>query len=211
MEEAPVRGTVSGEAGSGARRGSAPGETRVGEPLARAGIDPPPNACPPGFVPHAYEVSFRVSAPRSEVWAWLEDPATFVDGQIWPFRVEFVSADPAVAPGFTVGGLNVHHGPLMCFAGQLTTIREGAYRSLHYFYGSYVLSLRLLRPTCLEFWVEDASDGSTEVRLRVSSFVRPWLAGTWSALQRLFWRRFPRWMASSLGAEQIGGDRDGAG
>lgn len=177
---------------SGERRGEPPGSCAI--------VDPPPNACPPGFIAHTYEESFRIGAPREAVWSWLERPATFVDGQIWPFRVEFVSSDPAVAPGFVVGGLNVHHGPLMSFAGQLTEIREGAYRSLHYFYGSYVLSLRLIRPTCLEFWVEDADAAATDVRLRVSSFVRRPIAGAWGRAQRVFWRRFPRWMGSALDA-----------
>ncbi len=167
-------------------------------------LEAPPHVAPPGFAEHVYERSFVVSAPRQAAWAWLEDPATFVDNQIWPFRVEFVSADPGVPPGFHVGGLNVHHGPLLCFAGILTEIREGAYRDLRYFYGSYALSLRLIRPTRLEFWLEDAGEGETRVRLRVTSLVRGWLAGTWTVAQRVFWRRFPRWMARSLGARVIG-------
>lgn len=166
--------------------------------------EPPPNAAPPGFEEHVYERSFAVAAPRESVWRWLEDPATFVDGQIWPFRVEFVSAEPGVQPGFHVGGLNVHHGPMMSFAGVLTEIREGEYRDLHYFYGSYVLSLRLIRPTRLEFWVEDSGLGATGVCLRVTSYVRSGLAGPWTALQRLFWSRFPRWLARSLDASVIG-------
>jgi hypothetical protein len=163
----------------------------------------PPNACPPGFAKHAFEYAFRIDAARAAVWSWLDDPETFVRGQIWPFRVEFLSTEPSVPPGFSNGGLNVHHGPLMCFAGQLTEIREGAYRCLHYFYGSYVLSLRLIRPTALEFWVDDAPDGGTHVRLRVSSFVHRRFARGWSRIQALFWRRFPRWMSSALGARLI--------
>ena len=164
---------------------------------------PPPNACPPGFVAHTFEQSFEIDTPRAAVWSWLENPETFVRGQNWPFRVEFLSHDPAVPPGFAVGGLNAHHGPLMSFVGQLTEIREGAYRSLHYFYGSYLLSLRLVRPTRLEFWVEDTTDGTTHVRLRVSSYVRQSTAGLWTFVQRLFWRRFPRWMSSALDAPLI--------
>jgi hypothetical protein len=160
----------------------------------------PPNACPPRFVRHVFETDFSIDCPRERVWAWLEAPETFVDGQVWPFRVEFLSADPDTPAGFHVGGLNAHHGPLMSFCGQLTEIREGAYRSLDYFYGSYVLSLRLVRPTRLEFWVEDGEKESTRVRLRVSSFAHARFAKLWTRLQRLFWRRFPRWMSSALSA-----------
>ena len=162
-----------------------------------------PNAAPPGFAVHVYEREFSVAAAGDRVWAWLESPATFVDGQIWPFRVEFVSADPAQEPGFHVGGLNVHHGPLMSLAGQLTEIRAGEYRDLQYFYGSYVLSLRLIRPTRLEFWLEPEGESGTRVRLRVTSFVRQGIAGLWTRAQRLFWARFPRWMARSVGASSV--------
>ncbi len=161
-------------------------------------IAAPPYATPAFLTPHAFEKTFTVSAPREAVWAWLEDPDTFVKGQVWPFRVEFVSADPGVPPGFHVGGLNIHHGPLMSFTGILTEIREGEYRDLQYLYGSYVGSLRWIRPTRLEFWVEDAEAGGTRVRLRVGSDVRPGLASLWTRAQELFWARFPRWMARSL-------------
>jgi len=165
-----------------------------------ARLPAPPQGAPPGFVPHVYERHFSVSAARDRVWAWLEDPDTFVRGQVWPFRVEFVSPDPAVPPGFHVGGINIHHGPLMCFAGVLTEIREGEYRDLHYFYGSHLLGLRLIRPTRLEFAVADAASGGTDVTLRVTSLVRAGLARPWTLAQRAFWSRFPRWMARSLDA-----------
>ena len=41
--------------------------------------------------------------PLDRVWAWLNDPATLVEGQLWPYRVEFVDG------GFEPGVLNVHH------------------------------------------------------------------------------------------------------
>lgn len=167
-------------------------------------IAPPPVAAPSGFVRHEYERSFRISSPRARVWRWLEEPETFVRGQLWPFRVEFVSADPDVPPGFHVGGLNIHHGPLMSFAGILTEIREGTYRDLRYFYGSYVIGLRFIRPTRLEFELWDAPDGGTDVTLRVTSFVRRWLAGVWTLGQRAFWSRFPRWMAGALDGRVVG-------
>ncbi len=39
---------------------------------------------PPGFVEHAHELSFLTPYSRSRAWRWLNDPATFVEGQIWP-------------------------------------------------------------------------------------------------------------------------------
>ena len=163
----------------------------------------PPNDCPPDFVTHDFETCFLIDCPREAVWTWLNTPGTFIDGQIWPFRVEFSSSSPAAEPLFEVGGLNVHHGPLMMFAGQLTEIRPGEYRSLHYFYGSYVFSMRLIRPTRLEFWVSPGDGASSRVRLRVSSYTHQRFARAWTLLQKFFWKRFPRWMASALDAKLV--------
>ncbi len=160
-----------------------------------------PQAPAPGFEEHAFEKSFVVSAPRERCWAWLENPATFTEGQVWPYRVEFVSCDSR-PPGFHEGGLNIHHGPFLHLPAVLGEIREGEYRDLLYFYGSYVISPRLLRPTRLRFWVSDEAPpgGGTEVRLRLDSYVRRGFAGIWTAGQRVFWSRFPRWMERSCSA-----------
>ena len=161
-----------------------------------------PQPCPAWMEPHAHEVRFVTPHPRAAAWAWLNDPATFTDGQIPPFRVEFVSPDPAVPPGFHVGVLNTHHGPLLNFAGVLTDVRPPEYRDLHYYYGAYALSPRLIRPTRLQFWLEDAAalDGApgTAVRLRVDSLVRRGWGRWWTRGQNLFWKRFPKWMGGAL-------------
>lgn len=161
-----------------------------------AGETPVPNGAPAGFVPHVYQRTFRASHPVDRVWGWLNDPATFVEGQVWPFRVEFVNG------GFEPGVLNVHHGPFMSFAGAIGEVKgpgEGgpAYRDLKYFYGSYAISPRFVRPTRLQFWVEETNDG-TEVTLQVDSLVLRRFAQPWDLLQRVFWSRFPRWMESAL-------------
>lgn len=157
-----------------------------------------PHAAPQGFVPHVYRKTFTAQAPRSRAWAWLCDPATFTESQIWPYRVEFVDPDTHGPGGFEEGVLTVHHGPLINFAGILTAIRAEEYRDLQYFYGSYALSLRLIRPTRLQFWLDDAPDGHTTVRLQLDSFVRPALRDLWTAGQKVFWDRFPRWMNGAL-------------
>lgn len=153
---------------------------------------------PDGFVEHAYRKSFPMPYPIERVWEWLNDPATFTEGQVWPFRVEFVDG------GFEPGVSNVHHGPFMNFAGAIGEVRGPdtvpggvAYRDLRYFYSSYAISPRLARPMRLQFWVERSGGGSV-VTPRVDSLVRGPFAGACILAQRVFWSRFPRWMDSSL-------------
>jgi len=145
---------------------------------------------------------FETPHPLDSVWRWLNDPATFTEGQVWPFRVEFVGG------GFEPGVLNVHHGPFINFAGVMGEVRDPgdssagttAYRDLKYFYGSYALSPRLARPTRLQFWAEPAPGGGTRVTLQLDSFVREPFVRPWELAQRAFWSRFPRWMGRSLEA-----------
>lgn len=176
-----------------------------------------PTGAPAGFVPHTFRHAFTVAHPRERVWRWLNDPATFVDSQVWPWRVEVLdhtsaasSAEPGAADvhqhrsaGFEPGLLNVHHGPFMVFAGVIGEIRPLEYRDLRYCYGSYAGSLRLARPTRLQFWVDARPEG-TRVTLQVDALIRPWLSGPSNAVQSVFWRRFARWMDTSLRRE--GGD-----
>ncbi len=160
-----------------------------------------------GFVENRCQRDFRIEAPFDAVWGWLETPETFSEAQVWPFRVEYLDARPDVPAGFHEGGLNIHHGPLLCLPGRLDTIRETtdrAYRSLEYLYGAYVLSLRLIRPTRLEFWVDREADRRTRVRLCLSSDVHPLVETPWWRLQHVFWSRFPRMMARGLDARVIG-------
>jgi hypothetical protein len=164
--------------------------------IGQAGEVQVPAGAPDGFVEHAYQKIFPVDHPIGRVWAWLNDPATFVEGQIWPFRVEFVDG------GFEPGALNVHHGPFLNVAGAIGAVRgpgeEGpAYRDLKYFYGSYAISPRLARPTRLQFWAEEAG-GETVVTVRLEALVRRPFAGIWDLSQRIFWSRLPRWMDSAL-------------
>ena len=163
---------------------------------------PVPQGAPSGFVTHRHEAGFTVPHGVEPVWAWLNDPATFTDSQVPPWRVEFLDT-PDGRSGFEEGVLNVHHGPLMNFAGVLTEIDPGRYRDLQYFYGSYAVSLRLIRPTRLQFWVEPA-DAGTAVSLQVDSLVRSWVVGPWSLVQRVFWRRFAHWLDRSV-ARTAGG------
>ncbi|CAA9415512.1 hypothetical protein AVDCRST_MAG82-1071 [uncultured Rubrobacteraceae bacterium] len=107
-----------------------------------------PAGAPPGFVEHVHRYAFSTPHPPPRVWDWLNDPATFTEGQVWP--------------------------------------------------GSYAISQRLVRPTRLQFRAEGSADG-TLVTLQLDSLVHRPFGRAWSLLQRVFWRRFPRWMASALG------------
>jgi len=159
-----------------------------------------PAGAPEGFVLYPFRKSFVAPFGVEAVWRWLNDPATFVESQVWPFRVEFVDG------GFEPGVLNVHHGPGLNAAGVIGEVRKPApenggvgFRDLKYFYGSYAVSPRLFRPTRLRFWAEASPDGAgTLVTLRLDALVRGPFAGIWGFSQRAFWARFPRWMEREL-------------
>ena len=160
---------------------------------------PVPHGAPPGFVEHAYERSFVAPFPVDRVWRWINDPATFTEGQIWPYRVEFVDG------GFESGVLNVHHGPFLNAAGVIGEVRAPssgapAHRDLKYFYGSYALSPRLVRPTRLRFWAQEVAspERGTRVSLELDALVRRPFVPIWGLSQRIFWSRFPAWMSKEL-------------
>ena len=149
-------------------------------------------AQPPGFKLHAYEFSVVVNKPEDDVWNWLNDPRTFTDTQYWPFRVEFISPDPTnITPGFNIGVQTNHHGPLVNFAGVITSVKPN-YRDLKYYYGSYALSFRLIRPFRLEFATKAVAEG-TEITGKISSYVKPGIYSFWNWTQGLFWNRFKSW------------------
>ena len=165
---------------------------------------------PAGFAQHTYEHTLPISLPIQTVWAWLNDPDTFVKGQVFPFRVEFVEhSGHNNSSGFSPGVQNTHHGPCLNCAGEITAIQPPnpqdpatpAYRDLQYYYGSFILSPRLIRPTRLEFWLAPApadtpnTPDSSLLTVRVSSFCKPALAKAWTRLQHLFWARFFKWTA----------------
>ena len=74
------------------------------------------NAAPDGWRDHTFRREWEIGLPRRLLWDWLNDPRTFTHGQIWPWRVEFVS-EPDGPRGMSPGVLNSHHGPLMSFTG----------------------------------------------------------------------------------------------
>jgi hypothetical protein len=139
--------------------------------------------CPEHLVEHLFERHFPLPADRIEkVWRILQHRETFTKGQIPPYRVEFDS-DSQAGP-FNSGELNIHHGPLLSVHGVIGEVNDH-YRDLKYFYGSYVLSFRLVRPTRLEFFKT-----STGVELKIHSFVHPGFRQIWELGNKIFWRFF---------------------
>ena len=138
----------------------------------------PPN----GFVLDEYVRSFDFGDHIASKWKRLQLRETFVNGQIFPYRVEF--AGPSQKGEFFPGELNIHHGPFLSVHGAIGEINS-SYRDLNYFYGSYVLSFRLVRPVRLEFY----RDGNT-IKLKMSAFVRPWLRPAWRMVNYFLWLGF---------------------
>ena len=165
-------------------------------------------AAPRGFRAHAFARAYRVGHPREAVWDWLCDPATFVDGQVPPFRVEFVAPD-GTPGGFREGTFTAHHGPGILFAGVLgehvpPASGVTAYRDLRYGYGSYALSLRLARPTRLQFWADARGLHETEVRVQLDADVREALVPLWDRAMRVFWAGFGTALERQVGARAAG-------
>ncbi len=152
---------------------------------------------PPNFREHQHKFSFVIKAGESQVWQWLNDPKTFTDNQVWPFKVEFYSPDPSkIQNGFHEGVLTNHTGPFINFAGQLVKVKSD-YRDLQYFYGSYAICFSWIRPYRLEFWTESL-DHQTQLTCAISSYVKPSIYSFWNKCQKVFWKRFIKWSSKSI-------------
>jgi hypothetical protein len=138
---------------------------------------------PHGFISYVYERDFKFAASEiSHAWEKLQRRETFTKGQIFPYRVEF-AASSQEGP-FLPGELNIHHGPLLSVHGTIGEV-SSTYRSLDYFYGSYVLSFRFIRPIKLEFHRCDDT-----LKLRITYFIKPCFRPYWHFLNRIFWSSF---------------------
>lgn len=156
-------------------------------------IQPPP----PKFKDHIHKFSFELPYTPDQIWKWLNDPKTFTDTQVWPYKVEFYSPKPNEIPnGFHEEVLTNHTGPFVNFAGKLTTIKPD-YRDLQYFYGSYAISFHWIRPYRLEFWTEKKNELTT-VTCAISCYVKPGIYKLWGSMQKIFWKRFKKWAKKSV-------------
>jgi len=137
----------------------------------------------PSFITNEINKFFPCGHQKKEtIFDNLQKRETFVKGQIPPYKVEF---DSELQTGtFKEGELNIHHGPLLSVHGIIGEINE-SYRDLKYFYGSYILSFRLIRPVRLEFFKEEEG-----IRLKVTCLVKPWFIRPWVLLNKIFWKFF---------------------
>lgn len=133
------------------------------------------------MITSVFEKTFSVADDKLDIaWERLNRRESFVDGQIFPYKVEF---DAVTQQGpFEEGELNIHHGPFLSVHGRIGEISRD-YRGLEYFYGSYVISFRLIRPVKLEFFREEYG-----IRLVLTAFVNPAFEKVWLWGNRKFWR-----------------------
>lgn len=170
----------------------------IDEPLSGPIIEvaPSPSTPPRRFVQSTYRHEWLIARSREEVWAWLNDPATFTKTQVRPYRSEFSDLDGT--SGFSEGSLQSQVGPLMSLSGVLGTVISDRYRDRQYFYGSYVGSPAMFRPTRLQFWLDDGPGAqSTVMRVCVDAHVRRSGQRLWERMMNLFWIRFGRSSARS--------------
>jgi len=138
---------------------------------------------PPNFHEHIFQMSWSFSPEIAKAsWDKLQRRETFIKGQFPPFKVEFDS--PSSSGRFEQGELNIHHGPLLSLHGAIGEINSD-YRNLNYFYGSYILSFRFIRPTRLEFFKSENT-----ISVKISSFVQPWIKPIWNLGLVIFWKTF---------------------
>lgn len=167
---------------------------RVDEPLSGPilQVPPAPSLVPRGFIHSVYRHEYMIARPRTEVWAWLDDPATFTDAQLAPYHTEFVDNEDGES-GFAEGAYHGQAGPLLSLAGVLGAVEPDRYRDLQYFFGSYIGSSKLFRPTRLQFWLDDGPGAHcTVLRVRLDAHVRRRVQGVWERVMESYWTRFGR-------------------
>lgn len=168
--------------------------TGIEEPLSGpiVQVAPAPAVPPRGFVHSIYRHEWLLGRPRAEVWQWLADPATLVDSQTAPYRSELV--ETGVGTGeHAEGAYQGQSGPMMSLSGVLAAVEPDRYRDVQYFFGSYVGSRALFRPTRLQFWLDDGPGSlGTVLRVRLDAHVRRRAQGAWERIMESFWTRFGR-------------------
>ena len=132
---------------------------------------------------HSFEMTWNFSSENCKIaWDKLQLRETFTKGQIPHYKVEFESLSQ-VGP-FQTEELNIHHGPFLSVHGAIGEITEN-YRDLIYYYGSYVISFRLIRPIRLEFFKTEKT-----IKVRLTSYVHPLFEIFWDKGLLFFWKIF---------------------
>ena len=145
---------------------------------------------PFSFVENSFKLKHVFNKPISNCWDIFNHSKTFTKNQIFPFKVEFCPENTQTDNHFHENVWTNHHGPLLNVAGQITKMQKPDYRDLHYCYGSYVLSFRLIRPVRLQFYFEALDSKTTTVRVQLDCYVKPWFNKIWSMVQYIFWKPF---------------------
>lgn len=147
-------------------------------------ITPKANStCPQHMIENIIEYEFLLDeAKKNDVWTRLQLRETFTKGQIPPYRVDFESGKES-GP-FYSGEKNSHHGPLLSVHGEIGDITDN-YRSLFYYYGSYVISFRFVRPWLLEFIKTESG-----IKMKLHSYVHPSFLFFWKIGNNIFWKFF---------------------
>jgi len=132
---------------------------------------------------YAFAKTFTFSTDQmNRIWPKLQTREMFTRGQIFPYKVEFDAPDQQ-GP-FQVGELNIHHGPLLSVHGQVGEITS-TYRDLKYFYGSYVLSFRWIRPYRLQMFRE-----GNQLTIQLDAFIKKIWKGPWVVGNHILWWSF---------------------
>ena len=140
-----------------------------------------------------YTKTVTAKSDVDSVWTWLNSMDTFSKGQVPPYRVEFINPSGEGEPTFKEGVYTNHHGPLLSACGAIGEMQKNKYRDLRYFYGSYVISFRLIRPTRLQFWLE-TNGSETHIKMSLDSYVSPMFEPVWNLGLKLFGISFQSWV-----------------
>jgi len=151
-----------------------------------------PAAAPKQFHRDEFNLHFMLNARIESVAQYLNRTQTFTQGQMPPYKVEFLDPSSHLETArFEVGILTNHFGPFLSLPGKITQIEGHRYRELLYSYGAYAISNRLFRPEKLQFWFDPTeASNQTKVHLRLTTSCRYgwkwlWRVGMWS-----FWPSF---------------------
>ena len=129
------------------------------------------------------EVDFRPdNEKKNSVWDKLQKRETFTKNQIPPYRVELETIHREGE--LKEGEKNIHHGPFLSEHGEIGKVSDD-YRVLNFYYGSYVLIIRLIRPVLLEFYKIDAG-----IKIKLHSYAHIRSYSIWRFGNNIFWKQF---------------------
>ena len=145
---------------------------------------------PPQLKLNSFSIDHIFSKPLDSCWKILNHSDTFSKHQLFPYNVEFFPLNKSSTNHMQEKVWTNHHGPLLSAAGQLVTLTPQSYRDLHYNYGSYAISFRLIRPVRLQLFFTALESNKTKVTVQFDTYVASWFNTLWTYIQYLFWKPF---------------------